>query len=31
MRDLVDEIQFLNGNLIDLVHDVDATRIDPVT
>jgi hypothetical protein len=31
MRDLVDEVQFLNGNLINLVHDVDTTRIDTVT
>lgn len=31
MRTLVDDIELLNGNLIDLVKDIDAWDIDPVS
>ena len=30
MRDFVYEIEFLNGNLVDLVHDVYATCVNTI-
>jgi len=31
MRDFVDEIEFLDGDLVDFVHDVDAADVDTVS
>jgi hypothetical protein len=31
MRDFVDKVELLDGNLIDFVHDVDATDVHTVS
>lgn len=31
MWDFVDKVEFLDGNLIDFVHDIDAADIDTVS
>lgn len=31
VRDFVDEIEFLDGDLIDFVHDIDAADVDTVS